>query len=148
MSKQIFHKLESNNKATIPQPAITILIVSATIILAVFSGNIVSDLLIKNSNSSNLPEYATDKQMTSGKYGKKDNKMCPDQAEGVLKKGGIENEGTHHLTRKGGDSQNVYLTSSTIDMDELVGKKVEVWGNTYAAQQAGWLMDACYIEVK
>jgi hypothetical protein len=148
MSKQIFHKLENKNNVLIPEPAITIVVVSAVIILAIISGNIISGLLIKNSDTANLPEYATNKEMTSGKYGKKDNKMCPDQAEGVLRKGGVEDEGTHHLTRKGGESQNVYLTSSTIDLDKLVGKKVEVWGKTYAAQQAGWLMDACYIEVK
>src|SRR5690606_36956404 len=44
--------------------------------------------------------------------GVKDEKKFPDTAEGTLKEGGIEGEGNFHLERPGGESQNVYLTSS------------------------------------
>ena len=59
----------------------------------------------------------------------------------MLKKGGIEGEGAYHLERSGGPSQNVYLTSSVLDLSQLVGRKIKVWGETNSAQKAGWLMD-------
>lgn len=79
--------------------------------------------------------------------GLEDKKTFRDNASGILEKGGIDGEGTHHLVRDGGPSQNVYLTSSVIDLDEFKGKKVEVWGETIAAQKAGWLMDVGKIKI-
>lgn len=76
-----------------------------------------------------------------------DKKTFRDSAEGELKKGGIGGEGSHHLERPGGPSQNVYLTSSIIDLDKFVERKVKVWGETFAAQKAGWLMDVGKLEV-
>jgi hypothetical protein len=70
-----------------------------------------------------------------------DAKNFKDTAEGILKKGGIEGEGAYHLERPGGSSQNVYLTSSVLDLSQLVNRKIKVWGETNAAQKAGWLMD-------
>lgn len=67
--------------------------------------------------------------------------------EGVLVEGGLDGEGTHHLDRGAGDDKKVYLTSSVINLDNFVGKKVRVWGNTMAAQQAPWLMDVGKIKV-
>lgn len=74
-------------------------------------------------------------------FGSSDEKTFKDSAEGTLKEGGIEGEGAFHLERPGGVSQNVYLTSSLVDLSAFVGKKVKVWGETNAAQKAGWLMD-------
>lgn len=79
--------------------------------------------------------------------GSDDLKTFKDNAEGVLKEGGIEGEGQYHLVRPGGDSQNVYLTSSNIDLSKFLNKKVKVWGQTNTAQKAGWLMDAGRLEV-
>ena len=76
-----------------------------------------------------------------------DEKTFKDSAEGSLEKGGINGEGSHHLVRPGGDSQNVYLTSSVVDLDKFVGHKVKVWGETFSAQKAGWLMDVGKLEV-
>ena len=70
-----------------------------------------------------------------------------DLAEGVLEKGGIDGEGTHHLVRDGGPSQYVYLTSSVIDLSGFVSKKVQVWGETNKANKAGWLMDVGRLKV-
>lgn len=70
-----------------------------------------------------------------------------DEATGMLEKGGIDGEGSHHLTRDGGPSQTVYLTSSVINLDDYTGKKIRVWGQTFAAQKAGWLMDVGKLEV-
>ncbi|MGE5041850.1 MAG: hypothetical protein ACM3IJ_03020 [Candidatus Levyibacteriota bacterium] len=74
-------------------------------------------------------------------FGSPDTSAFKDSAEGVLKEGGIDGEGAFHLERPGGDSQNVYLTSSVLDLSKLVGKKIKVWGETNSAQKAGWLMD-------
>ncbi len=80
--------------------------------------------------------------------GIKDSKVFKDTAEGTLREGGFEDEGSFHLERPGGKSQNVYLTSSTVDLSQFVGKKVSVMGKTFEAEKAGWLMDVGYIELK
>lgn len=81
------------------------------------------------------------------KAGVKDEKEFPDKVEGLLKEGGIDGEGNFHLERPGGISQNVYLTSSAVDLSQFVGKKVSVWGQTFEGEKAGWLMDVGYVEV-
>ena len=80
-------------------------------------------------------------------FGVQDEKAFRDSAEGTLASGGIEGEGSHHLVREGGESQNVYLTSSVVDLDQFIDRKVKVWGETFEAQQAGWLMDAGRLEI-
>lgn len=79
--------------------------------------------------------------------GSSDTKTFKDIANGALKAGGINGEGQFHLVRPGGDSQNVYLTSSSVDLSKFVGKKIKVWGETQKAQYAGWLMDVGRVEV-
>lgn len=79
--------------------------------------------------------------------GSDDTKTFKDSAEGVLKEGGIEGEGQFHLVRPGGDSQNVYMTSSLVDLSKYINKKVKVWGQTQKAKTAGWLMDVGRLEV-
>ena len=59
----------------------------------------------------------------------------------------IEDEGQYHIERPGGVSQNVYLTSTTVDLSQFIGKKIRVWGETFSAQKAGWLMDVGLVEV-
>lgn len=71
-----------------------------------------------------------------------------DQATGVVKKGGLDGEGSHQLVRDGGPSQTVYLISSAVDLDEYVDKTVTVWGQTMAAKKAPWLMDVGRLEVQ
>src|SRR3989338_3562138 len=122
---------------------IIILIVVA--ILGVGSGYLLSkrgttkDLSL-TSQSSSKPKAGT-------VVGSNDLKTFKDTAEGVLKKGGIDGEGQFHLERPGGESQNVYLTSSIVDLSKFVGGKVKVWGETNNAQRAGWLMDVGRVEV-
>ena len=64
-----------------------------------------------------------------------------------LLKGGIEGEGSHRILRPGGETQTVYLTSSVIDLSPFVDHKIKVWGETFAAQKANWLMDVGRVEV-
>jgi hypothetical protein len=59
----------------------------------------------------------------------------------------MDGEGQFHLVRPGGDSQNVYLTSSTVDLSEFIGRKVTIWGQTQKAQKVGWLMDVGGVKV-
>jgi hypothetical protein len=80
-------------------------------------------------------------------FGSGDTKIFKDSAEGVLKEGGIDGEGQYHLVRPGGDSQNVYLTSSLVDLSQFINKKIKVWGETQKAQYVGWLMDVGKVEV-
>lgn len=79
--------------------------------------------------------------------GIQDKKTFKDKAEGTLREGGIDGEGQFHLERPGGESQNVYLTSTTVDLSQYLGKKVRVWGETFKAEKAGWLMDVGSVEV-
>lgn len=70
-----------------------------------------------------------------------------DSAIGDLKSGGMDNEGTHHIERDNMPSHFVYLTSSVIDLESFVGKKVEIWGVTHASKKAPWLMDVSKIKI-
>ncbi|HSV95061.1 MAG TPA: hypothetical protein VLH94_03770 [Spirochaetia bacterium] len=74
-------------------------------------------------------------------FGSPDEKSFKDPATGVIDKGGFNGEGSHKLVRAGGVSQTVYLTSSTIDLDLLIGHQVTIWGETFKGQKVGWLMD-------
>ena len=87
-------------------------------------------------------------KVTSNSAGVLDPKIKYDNATGTLVVGGVGNEGTHHLERDGGPSKNVYLTSSVIDLQSFVGKKVEIWGETLSSKKAGWLMDVAKIQVQ
>jgi len=79
--------------------------------------------------------------------GSDNTKIFKDTSVGALKGGGINGEGQFHLVRPGGVSQNVYLTSSSVDLSKFLGKKIKVWGETQKAQYAGWLMDVGRVEV-
>lgn len=84
---------------------------------------------------------------TEKTVGISDAKTFRDSAEGVIEKGGVDGEGTHKLIREGGPSQTAFLISSVVDLDEYAGKKVRVWGETFAAKKASWLMDVGKIEL-
>jgi hypothetical protein len=86
-------------------------------------------------------------KLGTNEAGLADEKTFRDTATGILEAGGVNGEGTHHLTRDGGPSQNVYLTSTVIDLESFAGKKVQVWGETISARKAGWLMDVGKIKV-
>jgi len=70
-------------------------------------------------------------------------------AAGILKEGGIDGEGTHYLDREEelGPGKNVYLFSTSINLQNFVNKKVEVWGLTVSGKRSGWLMDVVKVRV-
>ena len=90
----------------------------------------------------NVGEYA---EIASGpgEVGIKDDKVFKDSAQGRIEPNDFSKvqEGTHLLIRPGGPSQTAYLTSSIIDLTQFEGKCVEIWGETFSSQKAGWLMD-------
>lgn len=75
------------------------------------------------------------------------NQTFKDSAKGTIKSGGVNGEGTHTLEREGGVTQNAALTSSVVDLDLFVGKKVEVKGETNKSNKAAWLMDVGSIKI-
>lgn len=79
-------------------------------------------------------------------FGSKD-EAFDSHAVGYVEEGGIDGEGSHKLLRPGGDSQTVYLTSSVTDLDLFVGMEVEIWGETFKGQKAGWFMDVGRVKV-
>ncbi len=74
-------------------------------------------------------------------------KNFTDSAVGVIESGSINSEGTHILVREGGLSQRASLTSSAVDLDLFVGRKVEVKGETNASNKTSWLMDVGSVKV-
>jgi len=80
-------------------------------------------------------------------FGVQDKETFSDYAIGEVAEGGVNGEGTHHLLREGGPSQTVYLFSSVLNLDDFVSRKVEVWGETFSAEKAGWLMDVGKLKV-
>lgn len=120
------------------------------LVVVIIAGGISGYILAKKGGggSATSGESLTSSSIKKGTtVGSDDTKTFKDTVEGTLKGGGIEGEGQFHLVRPGGDSQNVYLTSSIVDLSKFVGKKIKVWGETQAAEHAGWLMDVGRLEV-
>jgi hypothetical protein len=89
------------------------------------------------SGATSIPEaIRTDKEV-----GVTDTKTFRDSAIGKLEKGGLAGEGTHHLVLDSNPKNSAYLISSVVDLDEFVGKHIEVWGETVDANKVSWLMD-------
>ena len=82
--------------------------------------------------------------------GSKDTETFKDCTKGKLIRndGKITDEGSHILQREGGESQNVYLTSSIVDLEQFLNKTIEVCGQTNAAQKAGWLLDVGLVKLE
>ncbi|MEN9407802.1 MAG: hypothetical protein RLZZ455_1018 [Candidatus Parcubacteria bacterium] len=143
--EELMHDLSPKKEVSTMKIIVILLIVS---LLGVGTGFLISKTGV---GAGILPGGATATTaggIQKGKiYGSNDTKTFKDVAEGVLKEGGVEGEGQFHLVRPGGESQNVYLTSSLVDLSEFKGKKVKVWGQTMAAQTAGWLMDVGRVQV-
>lgn len=123
------------------------LIALVVVLAGVGTGWLLSGGLGGSSVLGNNSQTAPGAKISATEAGLDDESTFRDSAEGVLEEGGIEGEGTHHLVREGGASQNVYLTSTVIDLESFKGKKVKIWGETISAKKAGWLMDVGKIKV-
>lgn len=148
MPETLIHNLDQQ---PVMQPANTnplmIMMIIGAVLLGFGTGFGISKLIPASTSSSTA---SNTKATADGKTaaGIADKSTFKDSAEGLLKEGGIDGEGSFHLERPGGESQNVYLTSSTVDLSAFVGKKVKVMGQTFSSDKAGWLMDVGYVELQ
>lgn len=143
--EQVFHDMTSKQTSFLTPGIIGIFV--AVIVAGIISGYILSQRTVVSS-SKGTSASSQDAVQKGTLYGSNDTATFKDTAEGVVKEGGIDGEGQFHLVRPGGDSQNVYLTSSLVDLSKFVDHKVKVWGSTQAAKKAGWLMDVGRVEVE
>lgn len=149
MEKNVKEVEQVEHETAVPEPArnpkarlIVLGVYGLLILLGIGTGY----LLAKSggSLSSNKPEM-----INTGKVaGVTDEKTFKDSAVGTVEKGDMNGEGTHKLIREGGESQTASLMSSVVDLDQYIGKKVKVWGQTLAAEKASWLMDVGKIEIQ
>lgn len=141
-SENLIHSFDSvQEKSGISFQIFTVLIV-VVIIVGLLGG-----LTVAKLTKPSTPNILTSNLKKGKVIGTVDKNTFKDKAEGILKEGGIDGEGNFHLERSGGFSQNVYLTSGTVDLAQFVGKKIRVWGATFQGQKAGWLMDVGSVEI-
>lgn len=150
--KHLLHSLNtkprvSTSFSTSLSTPIVIGIVVGALLLGAGTGFGVYSFMNKGVTDSATNEETTAEDGSKTSAGILDEKTFPDEAEGILKEGGFEGEGSFHLERPGGEDQKAYLTSSTVDLAEFLNKKVKVRGQTFEAEKAGWLMDVGYIEI-
>lgn len=115
------------------------------VVLGVLTGYVLSK---QGASTLGVTNQKTTIIKTDKAAGITDAQTFKDSAVGVLEKGGIDGEGTHKLIRDGGPSQTAFLVSSVVDLDDYTGKKVKVWGQTFSAKKAAWLMDVGKVEVQ
>lgn len=132
----------SETPKIVPPSAVVVICVLVTVL-----GGVGGYMMVKKSSPS-MDSTKGAAVQTDKSAGVMDKKTFKDSIVGLLKEGGMEGEGNFHLERPGGVSQNVYLTSSTVDLSKYMGKKVKVWGQTFQGQKAGWLMDVGLVEIQ
>ncbi|MEK7503987.1 MAG: hypothetical protein AAB550_00590 [Patescibacteria group bacterium] len=113
--------------------------------LVVVLGIVVGVVLSQKNKPSNTQTSQMVKSATE--VGSTDTKTFRDTATGVLQKTSVGGAGTHMLIRDGGPSQTIYMVSSVIDLDEFVGKKVDVWGETQKVAKVSWFMDVGRVKI-
>jgi len=131
------------------KPILKEIIIPVTAILLIIGVGTLTGFFI--SKRSGVTGPASSKELIGGaeviegskEVGIKDEKVFRDTATGKIEinKNGEIVEGSHKLLRPGGESQTAYLTSSVLDLNQFVGKCVQIWGETFSAQKVGWLMD-------
>jgi hypothetical protein len=146
--QQIVHQLDLKEKKSLWREVVVPVVVVLAIVL---SGAVTGYFLSRQPGGTSIKEkvFEGDHRLVSGakEMGVKDETAFPDKAQGKLQKkeDGVVVEGSHQLLRPGGAGQTAYLTSSVVNLEQFIGKCVEVWGETFAAQKAGWLMDVGYV---
>jgi len=123
---------------------IILLVYVVVICFGVATGYVLSSRTAKSTTGTSTKPAMI---KTDTVVGSTDSTTFKDSAEGVIEKGGFEGEGSHKLIRDGGPSQTAYLVSSVVNLDEYMGKKVRVWGQTMTAKKVSWLMDVGKIEL-
>lgn len=139
MEEPILKEITAEPKANVWKE---ILLPAGIIVMIILAGGITGYFL---SRSSQVKKLTGGAEIIGGakEVGIKDEKTFKDTAEGRLEANNDASvpEGSHKLIRPGGASKTAYLTSSVVDLNQFVGKCIQIWGETFAAQKAGWLMD-------
>jgi hypothetical protein len=147
-TQPLIHNFNADSiKSAFTSKVIAILVV--VVVVGILSGYLISQFGSFSAKNIKTGAISDGSSVAAGTViGSNDTTTFKDTAVGTLREGGIDGEGAFHLERTGGDSQNVYLTSSSVDLSKFVGKKITVWGATQKAQHAGWLMDVGRIQVQ
>lgn len=127
--------------------ALPVILIIVIVGLGIFTGLILSSL---NKNSGLTGTVLSEGEQLSPEIKENLAQTFRDETEGTLEKNDDLDkyaQGTHKLIRPGGEDQTAYLTSSLLDLDEFVGKKIKVYGETFGSSQVGWLMDVGKVEV-
>jgi hypothetical protein len=140
----VMHSFKETNAAISPKKVLIIFLA----LFALGAGTGYGLNSYSSGTDGNTENISKKDASTEGKtFGSEDTDTFSDTTEGVVREGGINGEGKFHLERPGGESQNVYMISSTVDLSKFIGKEIKVWGQTIDAETAGWLMDVGRIEV-
>jgi hypothetical protein len=143
---------QSNKKTSLKEIIIPVLVILVILGAGTFTGYFIS----KRSNKAAVGPTETKEliggaQQVSGsnEVGIKDEKAFKDTSQGKIEVNDNVNitEGSFKLLRPGGPSQTAYLTSSVLDLNQFKGKCVQIWGETFAGQKAGWLMDVGRVKI-
>jgi len=140
---QPLNKKSSVSKINKVVPLILLLLIIAA---GAISGLFLSSTGRKSENESTISEQENLTPEAKQSF----TQTFRDEAEGEIEKNDELDkyaQGTHKLIRPGGEAQTAYLTSSVLDLDEYVGKKVKVFGETFGSSQVGWLMDVGKVEI-
>lgn len=138
-------------KASLPKLSTIIPIALIVVVVAagVFTGVVLSS---RSKNAAKAASKASITEDTLNPEQKQSfNQTFRDSAEGVIQKNDAMDkyaQGTHRLIRPGGADQTAYLVSSVLDLDQYIGKKVKVFGETFGSSQVGWLMDVGKVETQ
>jgi len=146
-SEKITQILKTEEDRPPKSPPKLIFLVLGVVVLGVFSGWLLSRSKTSEKGPTQGAGIIEPEKIKSGSEFGSQSQAFKDTTVGTLEKGGVDSEGTHKLIREGGPSQTVYLTSSVLDLDQFVGKKVQIWGETFQAQKAGWLMDVGRLKI-
>lgn len=114
-------------------------------------GGVFSGLILASRNKTPTQTASLQEENLTPEVRESFAQTFKDEAEGVIEKNedfDQYSQGTHKLIRPGGEDQTAYLTSSVLDLDQYVGKKVKVFGETFGSSQVGWLMDVGKVEVQ
>lgn len=126
---------------------IVIVILAVLVLLGIGTGYILSKKLNTSVTTNTNGNTVTVKDGKTS-VGMSDTSTFKDSATGTIEEGGSNGEGTHKVIRDGGPSQTVYIISSVVDLDQFIGKKVTVWGQTMAAKKVPWLMDVGRVDLE
>ncbi|MBI4037653.1 hypothetical protein HY382_01240 [Candidatus Curtissbacteria bacterium] len=142
---QTVNPLRSAPKKNILAKFFPALIIVFVVLLGAATGLVVSS----RSKSEKVSQVTLEEENLTPEKKEEFQVVTRDQAEGTLEKNDKFEEtaqGQWKLIRPGGENQTAYLTSSFIDLDEYVGEKVRVFGETLGSSKVGWLLDVAKVE--